>query len=103
MGARKQLRPDRILGSPRGRVSRAAQHPGGSPDMVAGRAGPGSRGLTDECDVGPCLAWAPLDTGGYNEEPIVSSDIVQSPISAILDGPLTTVIDGTQVKGHRLV
>jgi glyceraldehyde 3-phosphate dehydrogenase len=35
----------------------------------------------------------------YSEEPIVSSDIVQSPFSAILDAPLTTVIDGTQVKG----
>jgi len=34
----------------------------------------------------------------YSEEPIVSSDIVKSPFSAILDAPLTTVIDGTQVK-----
>jgi glyceraldehyde 3-phosphate dehydrogenase len=34
----------------------------------------------------------------YSEEPIVSSDIIKSPFSAILDAPLTTVIDGTQVK-----
>jgi glyceraldehyde 3-phosphate dehydrogenase len=34
----------------------------------------------------------------YTDEPIVSSDIVKSPFSAILDAPLTTVIDGTQVK-----
>jgi glyceraldehyde 3-phosphate dehydrogenase len=34
----------------------------------------------------------------YSDEPIVSSDIVKSPFSAILDAPLTTVIDGTQVK-----
>ena len=34
----------------------------------------------------------------YSDEPIVSSDIVQSPFSAILDSLLTTVIDGTQVK-----
>jgi len=34
----------------------------------------------------------------YSEEPIVSSDIVQSPFSAIYDAPLTSVIDGTQVK-----
>jgi glyceraldehyde 3-phosphate dehydrogenase (phosphorylating) len=34
----------------------------------------------------------------YSEEPIVSSDIVKSPFSAILDAPLTTVIDDTQVK-----
>jgi glyceraldehyde 3-phosphate dehydrogenase len=34
----------------------------------------------------------------YSEEPIVSSDIVKSPFSAILDAPLTTVIGGTQVK-----
>jgi glyceraldehyde 3-phosphate dehydrogenase (phosphorylating) len=34
----------------------------------------------------------------YSEKPIVSSDIVKSPFSAILDAPLTTVIGGTQVK-----
>ena len=34
----------------------------------------------------------------YSEEPIVSADIVRSPFSAIFDAPLTSVIDGTQVK-----
>ena len=34
----------------------------------------------------------------YSEEPIVSSDIVQSPFSSILDSQLTSVMDGTQVK-----
>jgi glyceraldehyde 3-phosphate dehydrogenase len=34
----------------------------------------------------------------YSEEPLVSSDIVKSPYSAIFDAPLTTVIDDTQVK-----
>ena len=34
----------------------------------------------------------------YSEEPIVSSDIVGSPYSPIFDAPLTSVIDGTQVK-----
>jgi glyceraldehyde 3-phosphate dehydrogenase len=34
----------------------------------------------------------------YSEDPIVSSDIVKSPYSAIFDAPLTTVVDGTQVK-----
>src|SRR3954452_23457190 len=34
----------------------------------------------------------------YSEGPLVSSDIVKSPYSAILDAPLTAVIDGTQVK-----
>jgi glyceraldehyde 3-phosphate dehydrogenase len=34
----------------------------------------------------------------YSEEPLVSSDIVRSPYSAIFDAPLTIVIDGTQVK-----
>jgi glyceraldehyde 3-phosphate dehydrogenase len=44
------------------------------------------------------------DTGGlagilrYSDEPIVSSDIVRSTYSAIFDAPLTTVVDGTQVK-----
>jgi glyceraldehyde 3-phosphate dehydrogenase len=34
----------------------------------------------------------------FSEEPLVSADIVQSPASAIFDAPLTTVVDGTQVK-----
>jgi glyceraldehyde 3-phosphate dehydrogenase len=34
----------------------------------------------------------------YSEEPLVSSDIVKSPFSAIFDSGLTAVIDGTQVK-----
>jgi glyceraldehyde 3-phosphate dehydrogenase len=34
----------------------------------------------------------------YSEEPIVSADIVGSPFSAVFDAPLTSVIDGTQVK-----
>ena len=34
----------------------------------------------------------------YSEEPLVSSDIVKSPFSAIFDAGLTTVIDGTQLK-----
>jgi glyceraldehyde 3-phosphate dehydrogenase len=34
----------------------------------------------------------------YTEDPIVSADIVGSPYSAVFDGGLTSVIDGTQVK-----
>jgi glyceraldehyde 3-phosphate dehydrogenase len=34
----------------------------------------------------------------YSEDPIVSSDIVESPYSAIFDAPLTMVIDGHLVK-----
>jgi glyceraldehyde 3-phosphate dehydrogenase len=34
----------------------------------------------------------------YSDEPLVSSDIVKSPYSSIFDAPLTTVVDGTQVK-----
>jgi glyceraldehyde 3-phosphate dehydrogenase len=34
----------------------------------------------------------------YSEAPLVSSDIVKSPYSAIVDAPLTAVSDGTQVK-----
>jgi glyceraldehyde 3-phosphate dehydrogenase len=34
----------------------------------------------------------------YTEEPIVSSDIVKSPFSSILDAELTSVLDGTLVK-----
>jgi glyceraldehyde 3-phosphate dehydrogenase len=34
----------------------------------------------------------------YSEEPLVSSDVVKSPYSAIFDAGLTAVVDGTQVK-----
>jgi glyceraldehyde 3-phosphate dehydrogenase len=34
----------------------------------------------------------------YTEDPIVSSDIIKSPYSAIFDAGLTSVLDGTQVK-----
>ena len=34
----------------------------------------------------------------YNTDPIVSSDIVKSPYSAIFDAPLTSVVGETQVK-----
>jgi glyceraldehyde 3-phosphate dehydrogenase len=34
----------------------------------------------------------------YTEDPIVSSDIVKSPYSSIVDGQLTAVMDGTMVK-----
>jgi glyceraldehyde 3-phosphate dehydrogenase len=34
----------------------------------------------------------------FSEEPLVSSDVVKSPYSAIFDAPLTNVVDGTQVK-----
>ena len=34
----------------------------------------------------------------YSDEPLVATDIVGSPYSAIYDAPLTSVIDGTQVK-----
>src|SRR3954449_4099796 len=34
----------------------------------------------------------------YNEDPIVSSDIVTSPYSSVFDAPLTMVVDGRLVK-----
>jgi glyceraldehyde 3-phosphate dehydrogenase len=34
----------------------------------------------------------------YSEEPLVSSDVVGSPYSAVFDAPLTSVVDGIQVK-----
>jgi glyceraldehyde 3-phosphate dehydrogenase len=34
----------------------------------------------------------------YSEEPLVATDIVGSPYSAVFDAPLTSVIDETQVK-----
>jgi glyceraldehyde 3-phosphate dehydrogenase (phosphorylating) len=47
---------------------------------------------------------AQADTGDlegilkYSEDPIVSTDIVRSPYSAIFDAPLTMVLEGTMVK-----
>ena len=38
------------------------------------------------------------DILAYSEAPIVSSDIVKSPYSAIFDAPLTSVVGGTQAK-----
>ena len=58
---------------------------------------------TTAAEVNAAFA-AQADTGAfagilrYSEDPIVSSDIVKSPYSAIFDAPLTSVIDGTQVK-----
>ena len=47
----------------------------------------------------PVAAGAPLaGIMAYSEEPLVSSDIVGDPHSAIFDAPMTTVVDGTQVK-----
>jgi glyceraldehyde 3-phosphate dehydrogenase len=34
----------------------------------------------------------------YSEEPLVSSDIIRDPHSSVFDAPMTTVINGTQVK-----
>jgi len=34
----------------------------------------------------------------YSEDPIVSSDIVESPYSSIFDAPLTLVLEGRLVK-----
>jgi glyceraldehyde 3-phosphate dehydrogenase len=50
------------------------------------------------------LVAARADTGdlagilAYSEEPLVSSDAIKSPYSAIFDAGLTTVVDATQVK-----
>jgi glyceraldehyde 3-phosphate dehydrogenase len=50
------------------------------------------------------IVRAKSDTGplegilAYNEDPIVSSDIVKNPYSSIFDAPLTSVVDGTLVK-----
>jgi glyceraldehyde 3-phosphate dehydrogenase len=55
----------------------------------------------EEIDAAFCSR---ADVGGlagilaYSTQPLVSSDIVKSPYSATYDAPLTSVIDGTQVK-----
>jgi glyceraldehyde 3-phosphate dehydrogenase (phosphorylating) len=45
-----------------------------------------------------CAAGALSGILEYSEEPLVSSDIVGSPYSAVFDASLTSVLDGTQVK-----
>jgi glyceraldehyde 3-phosphate dehydrogenase (phosphorylating) len=47
----------------------------------------------DVADTGPMAGIL-----AYSEEPLVATDIVGSPYSAIFDAPLTSVIDETQVK-----
>jgi len=66
--------------------------------------------LTVECDretsvqeVNAALRAATLDGPlkgimQYTEDPIVSTDIVQSPFSAIVDSQLTAVVDATMLK-----
>jgi glyceraldehyde 3-phosphate dehydrogenase len=49
--------------------------------------------FASSADVGPLEGIL-----AYSEEPLVSSDVVKSPYSAIFDSGLTAVIDGTQVK-----
>ena len=58
---------------------------------------------TSAAEVNELFASA-ADTGrlegilAYSEEPLVSSDIVKSPYSAVFDAGLTAVVDDTQVK-----
>jgi glyceraldehyde 3-phosphate dehydrogenase len=47
----------------------------------------------ERADVGPLAGIL-----SYSEEPLVVTDVVGSPYSAIFDAPLTSAIDGTQVK-----
>jgi glyceraldehyde 3-phosphate dehydrogenase len=49
--------------------------------------------LSQRADTGPLKGIL-----AYTEDPIVSSDIVKSPYSSIVDGQLTSVIDDTMVK-----
>jgi len=49
-------------------------------------------------EVNTLFRDAASDVLAYSEAPIVSSDIVGSPYSAIFDAPLTSVVGGTQVK-----
>ena len=47
----------------------------------------------DHADIGPLEGIL-----RYSEDPLVSTDIVKSTYSSIFDAPLTTVINGTQLK-----
>jgi glyceraldehyde 3-phosphate dehydrogenase len=49
--------------------------------------------FASQADTGPLAGIL-----AYSDEPLVSSDIVKSPYSAVFDAGLTAVIDGTQVK-----
>jgi glyceraldehyde 3-phosphate dehydrogenase len=52
-----------------------------------------NQAIAERADRGPLAGIL-----AYSEEPLVSSDIVGSPYSAILDAGLTSVVDGTQAK-----
>jgi glyceraldehyde 3-phosphate dehydrogenase len=49
--------------------------------------------FAENADTGPLSGIL-----AYSEEPLVSTDVIQSPFSAVFDAGLTTVIGGTQVK-----
>jgi glyceraldehyde 3-phosphate dehydrogenase len=49
--------------------------------------------FAERADTGPLAGIL-----AYSEEPLVSSDVIGSPFSAIFDAGLTTVVGGTQVK-----
>ena len=71
------------------RVDRRPHDRGRAPDERRGD----QRRVRRRADTGPLAGIL-----AYSEDPIVSADIVKSPYSAIFDAPLTSVIDGTQVK-----
>jgi glyceraldehyde 3-phosphate dehydrogenase len=48
------------------------------------------RAVADQGDLAGILT--------YSEDPLVSTDIIESSYSSIFDAPLTAVIDGTLVK-----
>ncbi|HEX8068007.1 MAG TPA: type I glyceraldehyde-3-phosphate dehydrogenase [Thermoleophilaceae bacterium] len=52
-----------------------------------------NRAVAERADTGPLKGIL-----SYNEDPIVSTDIVGSPYSAIFDAPLTMVLGGNLVK-----
>ena len=85
---RKAARVRRPCSCPDG-VARRSDRRGGASD--GGRRS--QCGLAEVADAGELAGIL-----RYSEEPLVSSDIVKSPYSAIFDAPLTTVTDGTQVK-----
>ncbi len=91
---------ERVLPDLAGRLSGMALNvpvaDGSNVDLVAFVDSPTS---AEELNEVMRAAAAGSQVIGYTDDPIVSSDVIGSPYSALWDGLATLVIDGTMVKG----
>jgi glyceraldehyde 3-phosphate dehydrogenase len=87
-----------LAGKLNGFAVRAPIPTGSIVDLTIEASRPTSAQEINSAFAGQADAGALKGILAYSEEPLVSSDIVASPFSAVFDAPLTGVVDGTQVK-----